>query len=120
MKEDENNQINLIDELKINNTKTELKDISKEIIYDNGDQYIEDIQNELKHVQGIIYYNEKNNEQRLKYEGTWKNDKQKGKRQLYYKNGNKYEGVLKMIYLMEKEYNIIMIMKNMIVNGKII
>ena len=74
MKEDENNQINLINELKINNTKTELKDISKEIIYDNGDKYIGDIENELKHGQGIIYYNEKNNEQRKKYEGTWKNN----------------------------------------------
>ena len=89
LKGDENNQINLIDELKINKTKT---DISKEIIYDNGDKYIGDIENELKHGQGIIYYNEKNNEQRIKYEGTWKNDKQNGKGCESWPEGACYEG----------------------------
>ena len=68
-------------------------------------KYIGDYKNKKREGKGIQYY-----KTRDKYDGEWKNNKKEGKGILYYSNGEKKE----------KVYFIIIMVINMMENGKMI
>ena len=91
---DESNIENSFSELNINNLNNELINsssinLTKKIIYDNGEIYIGDIKNGLKHGKGKMLY--KSKDEKL-YEGDFKENKREGKGILYYNNTDRYEG----------------------------
>ena len=47
--------------------------VNKTELYENENIYIEDFKNNTRNGKGIIYYNSKDNNNRERYEGEWKN-----------------------------------------------
>ena len=61
----------------------------------SGKNNIGHLNNGIKDGKGIIYYSK--NDIAKRYEGDWKNGKKEGKGTVHFKNGDKYEGIGKMI-----------------------
>ena len=72
-------------------------------IYEEGEYFFGKWLNGLKHGTGTIYY--KNG--KIKFDGNYINDKREGYGEYFWEDGEYYKGIIKMIFLMEKEKNII-------------